>query len=272
MATREKATAKRGRPKKSGATAAANRKAKHEATLRELKPIATRANGHFAAAEKALDKADDHRLAASIVMAEAEDMCKKAKLNFKEWSEDNITQSYNTVRQLLPIGRAGMQSEEKGMLMLADLRAGGKARAAKHRAAKKAAKAGAAGKGGTSEDASTRAFNAVTGLPDQSQVNLAKSVAEKHGLAVVSHDELPAKPDKKRAQKEDPMVTMQDEFLRMSAKDRMTFVKWAVDQVGGKLTIDTEADDLSIPPSLDRRPKGRRRKKAATNAGATATA
>lgn len=255
--TAKKTTAKKRAPRNTVGLAKVDRKAKHEEALKKLSPIAKNVNARFDSIRKQEGKIDDMRLSAAIELAQAEEICKAEKIQFKKWVEENVEQSYNTCRQLLPIGRAG---EEEGAKILMDLRAGNAARNRAHREKKSKASA-PTGKGGTTEDAHTRAFNAAQALPDQSQVNIAKTLAAKHGLTVVSAEE-----DAPAANGEAHITTVdevKDALLRLSAKDRVTVAKWLAEKIGATLdlSVDGDDDDLDIPSALKREKKAPRKRR-----------
>ena len=81
-------------------------------------------------------KADDHRLAAALKLAEAKAKCDAASINFKKWCEANVEQKFETVRKLAVVGAAKEPAKA-----LADLREGTRQSVAKSREKAKAAKA-----------------------------------------------------------------------------------------------------------------------------------
>ena len=236
----------------------ADMKAKHVALERELAPIAKEINHRFNEAAK-LDtkahdiegKADDHRLAAALRIAEAEKRCKAEKHNFKQWAEANIKQqSYETVRKLLQVGRA-----DEPALALADMREKNRRRNVEHRARAKAGKAvsrdtGPRGKQERKLTGIEIAEKALQGLGDKGEVSLIESRATKHGMVVVPKaegaklralDEGYGKPDVAKAA-----------FNALKPSDKMSFLAWAANEVGA--TLDTTA--LTTPPSGKAKAKG----------------
>ena len=73
-------------------------------------------------AEKFLDKADDHRLAAAIRLNDAKVKCAEVGLSFKKWAEEHIKdQTFETVRKLAGVG--GTSDKDGGPTKaLADMR------------------------------------------------------------------------------------------------------------------------------------------------------
>lgn len=107
------------------------------ATEADLEKDVREINVRFEKATKLEGQADDHRLAASILLAAAKERCREAEINFKEWCNQNIKQSYETIRKLIPIGVAESKEVGKGKLLLADMRTANAQRNKKHRAHKK---------------------------------------------------------------------------------------------------------------------------------------
>ena len=135
---------------------------------------------------KTLDKADDWRATLSVRLAGAEKICKEAKINFKEWAEANITQSYPEVRRLVKIGNS-----DDPVQAIADMRAKTAARVKKHADKKKAeqqvteAKAKAAQAQGVTVPALARAFGE---LKPAQQTAFLKRIAKEHELAIATAD------------------------------------------------------------------------------------
>ena len=163
-------------------------------TLKVLKPVAKEINVRLDKAALMDSKADDHRLAASLRLAEARARCNEADINFKSWVGDNVIQSYNTVRKLATVGDA-----DDPKAALSDLRAGVKVASQILRDKKKKAEV-------------------------KSTVN---------GIGMV------------------PTVTsgidaIKLAFADLKPSDKMEFVEWAADEVGGEFTHDLN----DIPKSL----------------------
>ncbi|HLO75919.1 MAG TPA: hypothetical protein VK196_05620 [Magnetospirillum sp.] len=121
-----------------------------DANLRELVTAESRAvieanlerdakeiNVRLEKAEKLAGQADDHRLAAAILLAAAKERCQEAKIIFQQWCETNVKQSYETVRKLIPIGVAEGKEKGAGKLLLSDMRAANALRNKEHRARKR---------------------------------------------------------------------------------------------------------------------------------------
>jgi len=122
---------------------AAKAKAKKEAeaerlkktTLDSLSKTAKDINARFVKIENYLGRADDHRLAAAINIANAKERCRDARIPFKDWCKDHLKLpakkeggpvrllSYETIRKLLPVGLAEAKEEGAGQKLLEDMRA-----------------------------------------------------------------------------------------------------------------------------------------------------
>ena len=83
-----------------------------------------KAEGYDGRAETAMKKADDHRLAAALQLAEARMLADENRIGWKQWVDKNIDRSYRDVKRLVAIGSA-----KDPMLALESAR--GRARGAK---------------------------------------------------------------------------------------------------------------------------------------------
>ena len=81
-------------------------KGKQMTALHKLVPFAKEINVRLEKASKSEDKAYDHRLAAALKLDEAKRTCHNGRINFKQWCEENVKQSYETVRRLAAVGGA----------------------------------------------------------------------------------------------------------------------------------------------------------------------
>lgn len=216
--------------------AAAEAKAKREAeaadkakvqkqTEKELAPIAKEITVRLEKADKAEHDADDHRLAAALRFAEAEEKCKAGGVSFKKWAEENIKLSFETVRKLLLVGRAG--DEEKARLALEDMRAKNAAANKKSRAKKKTSGATPAPAGKTAQPKSPfrQADEALAALKEDVALELIKGRAHKLGMAVVP--EATAKAAKKG------LEAVIEAFDKLSAKDMLEFVAYVEKKMNG---------------------------------------
>lgn len=74
--------------------------AKNTAKLRPLAILATEINAHFVT----IKSGDDARLQAAMKLARAKALCGTGGLDFKAWCEENVPQSWETIRKLVAIG------------------------------------------------------------------------------------------------------------------------------------------------------------------------
>ena len=65
-----------------------------------------KAEGYDGRAETAKAKADDHRLAAALQLAEARTLADENRIGWKRWVDKNIDRSYRDVKKLVAIGSA----------------------------------------------------------------------------------------------------------------------------------------------------------------------
>lgn len=226
-------------------------KAKHTASLTKLKPVAKEVNARLDKANVADGKADDHRLAASLVLAKAKETCEKDGIKFKKWCEDSITQSYHTLRQLAAVGGSDNPAEA-----LADLRAGAKNRnkAMRERKSVEATPPKAITAKSTPFQAATQALNA---LEDKPVLNLIESAAQSRGMRVVSetdHKEL--KFLRKQAASGPGLKVVLAGFDSLKASEQMILAEHAATKVGCKLIKpDFDKDPLELPEFMDRKVK-----------------
>lgn len=242
-------------------------KARHTATLRQLKPIAKEINVRFEKAAKLDGNADDHRLAAAIRLEAARKMCDQAKINFHKWVDGNVGVAYEEVKKLVRVAVAPEPAKA-----LADMREGAAARNRKLRQRQRA-----------SRDAQPRtsmpariaaspfetAGQVLSSLLDKQVLCLIEDQAANLGMRVVSEtdaervsslDDGRSKKKKTSAFAGTPVAPTIDDcrklFLELKASDKLLFVRWAGDNIGVVVTGDFQ-DDLSkgVPANL-RRKKG----------------
>ena len=251
------------------AEAAAKRKAEAEAAKAKaeaaLAPIAREINTRMEKATQLDGKADDHRLAAAIKLAEAKTRCSESGLSFTEWAKANVKiTSEAEIRRLVKIG-----ASPDPQLALADMRAGNAERNKKSRAKAKAGKAGSAGRIEGPREKPQTPFELVDQnirrLDDKSALSVAESRLTRMGMAVIS------KTDADFARKaiveaEKPEIERAKAlFEQMTAANKMEFLQWACGQIGAKLdlgqfatvTENVAEDPLAIPAGLKRQPTRR---------------
>lgn len=275
-AAKDKVTTKKAKDKAAQAAASeAKAKGAQSTALKNLAPVAKEINTRMEKASKMEDDAYDHRLAAALKLAEAKDACDKAKIKFKGWVEDNVEQTYDTARKLVAIGKS-----DDPVAALEDLRVKNKLANAALRERQSIAppkkpgkKAVATGKKtGPVETPATRAMKGLAAMDDEAAVNLIKSTAENHGLAVVTADQAKAARRANDKAAVGVVAQLKTLFTTAGGSDQMAFVKWAVGEVGAELVDGFEAtttaasvEDLTEIPAALQRPvaeKGTRRKAA----------
>lgn len=261
-----------------------DQKAKHTALLRKLEPVAKKINVRLEKAAGLDDKAYDHRLAAAIELDGAKKQCETAKINFKKWCEDNVSQSYGTVKKLAQVGGADDPAKA-----LEDLRHKNKQRNQKLRDSKKAAAPGSGGGGGgASRDTSApserstpagRILEAFDVIPDDQGLNLLKSQAENYGMKVVAASEVSPNVSK--------VDTIKKAFNLLAPKMKTALVKQLAKSIGMTVGsqfdqvkhdssneivkgngVDPVADPLDIPKNLQRKATRRSRTEKAAEAAA----
>lgn len=264
------ATAKKSAADRRKATEAKAKGAQTQA-LRVLVNVAKEINHRLAKAEKLEGDVTDNRLAAALQLAAAKAKCKKTKLNFKQWCEDNITFAPDKLRQLTAVG-----CSPNPKLAIEDLRFRNKKAVAKHREKVAVEKAATVAKA-QAETPFTRAKTAFAAMKDEETVKVLASLADSNGLAVVTKDQAKAAKQAGETLKYGPFEQIKKLFDKANNGEKMKIVNYVVGAVGATLATGFEepteapADDdddlLKIPDSLRRKPaaKGTRRKKAATS-------
>lgn len=81
------------------------------AGLMELEPIARDIAGRVKAIAKAEGKADEHRLAAALRLAEAEKIAAATGIDLKRWVQELTPLAWETARKLLAVGKADNPQE-----------------------------------------------------------------------------------------------------------------------------------------------------------------
>ncbi|HZX69788.1 MAG TPA: hypothetical protein VFE77_03135 [Rhodanobacter sp.] len=207
-AAKEKAAKEAAKEKAKAAKGSASEvKAKEQAAEEErLKPIAKEINVRLEKAAKLEDDADDHRLAAAIQLEVAATRCKEAGIKFATWAAENLSQSYETIRKLVAVGKSPNPA-----LALADMR--GKNKEAnktlrdKRKAEVEELKAANEGAGYTNSN------------EDDDAVDLGGARSQKNAVILVGIEALKAA------------------FQELKASDKMAFTQWCATEVGAKLEI-----------------------------------
>ena len=255
---------------KPGADEAAGR-ARDTAALRKLQPMAKVINTRLEQAEKADQKAEDHRLAAALQLAEAKAYCEDHKVNFKTWAEKNVDdlregrKTFQTVRKLAAIG-----SQPDPQKALQDTRKRNKAANKKLRdsraAPAKQIEGPAAGKP-KPKSPFAQAQEVLDELGDETEVKVLQSRASHHGLVVMSEaavakdrEEIKAAADRvreaeKQARKVAPqgISALKKGFGALSADGKLKFAEWVVEQAR-----DLDPDAMPDMPDFLKRSGGKR--------------
>lgn len=247
--------------------AATLRKAKGAvvSALKTLTPIAKDINARMSKAAKMEDDAYDHRLAASLRLAEANAICKDTKgITFKAWCAENVDQRYDTCSRLASIGRS-----DNPQLALTDQREKNKLANAALRervAAKKASP--------SKTETTTPSKPAAPVVSTQQRIEdffdkldkmyapkLIESIADKHGLAVMTKDVAKAAKSAVREQAVGKVVRAQKLVNSMTGAEKMSVLSWLAGEVGVDLPEFEEAprgngadDDLLEVPEFLKRP------------------
>ena len=241
------------------------KKAKDVAVLRNLDAIAKEINVRLEKAQEAetqaqtiLGKAEDHKLAAALKLSEAKGECKKARIAFKGWVEENVKVGYNYAVQLARIGGKADPVEALG-----HARESGRQAAKRHREKRQniitpksndTPKAKAEPKKGKLQQAE----EALAALGDRAAQNLVEDRLAKQGLAVVTKDEAKkaALADLPKSGRMD-LSGLKDAFKALPTTDRHKFLKWAADLVGVDLQKPNgKSDDPTAIPATFKRSKG----------------
>ena len=227
-------------------------KGQEVATLTKLKPIAQEINERLVKASKLTSDAFDHRLAAAIRLEDASKMCKKAGMNFKKWAETNVTQSYETVRKLIAIGRS-----DDPKLALEDLRLSTRKAVAKHAAGKKVLantpksdRLPEPVSSASSRTAWEIAEDMVASLSDKEQLSLVTARANLIGHKVITAQAAVAAKDAQSTSVSPQLKAMKVAFGGLKASAKMKFIKWAADEVGATVTSvlsNGAIDEAPIP-------------------------
>lgn len=269
----------KGRATNSKTAKAANEKAKDTATLRRLDGKAKVINVRFEKAAQMEGKADDHRLAAAIELANVKETCTGSKINFKKWVEEHIHgdgTSWENVRKLATVG-----GEADPRQALEDLRKGNADRNKKLRAKKKTVSRDTSAPAPVKQietkiPAFQRAESVIADLTSKERQAIVDTTAAIDNKTVVSKDELAKLRDVSNSTVS--LASMQKFFGELKASDKMRFVQWAAQQIGfeavdpfdkdtGKKSDDSGDEMPEMPKALRAKStKTRPRRKAAAAA------
>ena len=247
-ATTKKPAAKKAAKKKSGPTKADLAKKAHEVAVaaanKKLLPLAKDINVRLSKADAKLADANDMRLSAALQLAEAEKIAVEAKIPFKTWCTENIEgKSYETARRLLIIGRLG--DTEEARMQLQDMRSGEAARKRVSRQKKTANEKNPV-------DAVVRSLSA---LDDGDQRAVIDTTARKQGMVLVTKDDAKDLSKVKDVKANSgTLEAAKNAFDDLSAKDKMTLLRYASEVTGTPLSNPAEAvAESTAAPSRSRR-------------------
>lgn len=254
-----------GKPVKALADKAKDKAAANAKVEASLDRTAHEINVRFEKAAELGVKADDHRLAAALLLEEARAKLEPTGVKFKDWVAKNVKQSWETVRKLVVIGAA---KDPKQALL--ETREKNKAANKAHRAAKKAEpakKAIAAPK--------VDPIAQVRSLKPADQAHVVKKIAADLGLVVQTEAEhatlkqaskVPAATKEAPAPKAEAVIPSLDYnaivagFNSLRPSEQLRFVRFAagvckVELAGVPKEAGQDTEEEDIPPMLDRRPR-----------------
>ena len=230
-----------------------DKKAEQAKVVASLDRTANEINVRFEKAAKLEGDANDHRLAAAILLEEARAKLEGTGVKFKDWAEKHVKQAWETVRKLVVIG--GAKNPAKA---LADMRSKNAEANKKHREAKKA---------GTAPRAAIAApapVDVVRALKPEAQAEVVKTVAQDLGVVILTADEHAALKQKAKApeiaQPEGDYNAVVAGFNNLRPSEKLRFVRFAAEVCGVTLAAvakqPDDGDDMpEIPPAFDRRPR-----------------
>ena len=233
-----KATAKKEADNLKKKNAAAKKKADDQKKAAEKLPVyAKLINTRLEKADTLDDKSADHRLAAAIELDHAKQVCKTVGVKFQAWCEDNVDQSYDTVRKLAAIG-----GSDNPKLALEDMRGKNKEANKKLRDKKKADKKkvnpNTVNRDGVEPaDLVEQGFDA---LEDDKVEEIIREQAEELGLSVVSRDAT-------------TLEELKELFDELSDKDKSEFYSWIKSEMGEEDDVPAEEEEEEAKPRSRRR-------------------
>ena len=168
------------------------------------------------------------KVASFFPCATARTKCKAAKINFSEWVDGNVSQSYRECRKLLAIGAS---TDPKGAIE--DLRKDAAQRGRAMRQRKKVSR-------DTAKAMShfEVAEQALAMMPDKDAKTLMEGKARVLGMRVVSAGiaERGKQVDRDKPSEFATVDEVKKGFRTLSARDKGEFVKWAAAEIGVTVT------------------------------------
>ena len=200
---------------------------------KKLAPLAKEINVRLEKATGMEDKAYDHRLAAALQLQKAKEQCAVAKVPFKTWCEENVDQSYESVRKLAAVGAADDPKKA-----LEDLRGKNKEANKKLRDDKKAKAKKKASKGKSDDTPEEVDENhtpheaiglAIEAMDEEDAIAALKDYADGFEMSVVSRDNTVTE-------------EMEDLFGDLEKDEQIDFLRWAAEELGGELVFTEEEE------------------------------
>lgn len=216
--------------------ASMEKEAAQSLALTKMQPLAKAINVRMEKAQKNDALADDHRLAASLHLAEAKKIAEEAGVSFKDWCNENVDLTFLTYESARKLAAVGASKDPA--LALADMRTGNASANKKHRAKKAAIAKKAEGKQGTKiNDPFKAASLALDALDDKASLSLTQSRAKRLGMVMMPEGEA----KKLRATESGDIAGLKVAFGNLKASDKMTFAAWAAKEIGGTFTSEFDA-------------------------------
>lgn len=166
------------------------------AGLMELEPIARDIAGRVKAIAKAEGKADEHRLAAALRLAEAEKIAAATGVDLKRWVQELTPLAWETARKLLAVGKADNPTEALAAMRKGDAERQQKSRKRKVTGIRGRSRTAATGAGAAAGDGSgqrvgpfTEACELLETMPKRTAEEVIRACAPKLDLAVMSKAE-----------------------------------------------------------------------------------
>ncbi len=234
---------------KAKARTTVSHKAKDTSVLRELVPLAKEANARYELADKAIGKANDHRLAAAIQLSKAQKICKQHKIGWEKWVKENVNFAVKTVRELISYANA-----KDPVKAIDDGRKDAAKRNRKSRAVVKERRNVTPVKQITATDFTTAdAF--LASLDDKTQLAVVKSRCENLGFGIMKVSKL-KKLSEDNGNGKIPIASRMDQlmagFLALGTTDQAMFLKKAADVIGAQVELGAGPDLTDIPADMRR--------------------
>lgn len=157
--------------------------------MRTLAPVATKINKEIESADKFASQAEDHRLAAALLLAKAKQTCSDNSISFKTWCEDNLDFAYSTARNLAAIGAAANPAEALSGARAKNKASNKQLRERQKEDTAKKEKPRAAVAELERQTPVSRALSALDVMPEDQVINFLRSQVEKRGYVMITREE-----------------------------------------------------------------------------------